>query len=525
MLRKEDAADEDVLSRLGANSVFKRELNTFTNFCVVFSVMCVPGTITSTLSSAWNNGGPAACTNGWLVSTLASWALGLAMAEITSALPTCGGPYYWASVLGKQRGPLFGWFTGWFSFIGEAALAGGSAASIVALVFSLMQVNYNYDVTPAQQLAIYTGSLILSGLIVSLPARALAYISAWGCFWIFCGIVIVCLTLPAVAPWRQSATFIFAHFNTYQTSPTGIRNNVYLFLENVMVAQYCVIGYDACAHMSEETTGAQKSVPRAIIMAVVASAVLGYVFLISLLLSIQDPASLTDGNANGFVAAQIFYDAFHARFGDGRFGTIMMCALPGSAVFIALIAITLSGSRMTYSFAKSGGIPFGRFFSVVNKTTHTPLRTVWLLTFMAFLFGLPLLKSQAAFGAVTAMANIALLVSYAIPIACRHTFCRNTFAHGPFTLGRYSEVVGWSGVACVAIQTCAFVLPTQYPVNVDTLDYGPFILFGVFLGCLIAWHLPNVGAKHWYKGPNVPSQILSAMNRAEKRVTSPSKTL
>ena len=46
---------------------------------------------------------------------------------------------------------------GWFSFIGEAALAGGSAASIVALIVSLMQVNYSYTVTPVQQLAIYTG--------------------------------------------------------------------------------------------------------------------------------------------------------------------------------------------------------------------------------------------------------------------------------------------------------------------------------------------------------------------------------
>ena len=43
---------------------------------------------------------------------------------------------------------------------------------------------------------------------------------------------------------------------------------------------------------------------------------------------------LMTGNAEGFVAAQIFYDAFKARYGDGRAGTILMVALPGSATFV-----------------------------------------------------------------------------------------------------------------------------------------------------------------------------------------------
>ena len=36
------------------------------------------------------------------------------MAEIVSAIPTSGGPYFWAAILappGKE--PFFSWFTGW----------------------------------------------------------------------------------------------------------------------------------------------------------------------------------------------------------------------------------------------------------------------------------------------------------------------------------------------------------------------------------------------------------------------------
>ena len=72
---------------------------------------------------------------------------------------------------------------------------------------------------------------------------------------------------------------------------------------------------------------------------------------------------------------------------------------------------------MVYSFSRSGGIP--RVFSHVSEYTHTPLRAMWLLTFAAFVLGLPMLKSASAFLAVVSITNIGLLVSYAIPIACR----------------------------------------------------------------------------------------------------------
>ncbi|KAK9812473.1 hypothetical protein WJX73_002889 [Symbiochloris irregularis] len=221
--------------------------------------------------------------------------------------------------------------------------------------------------------------------------------------------------------------------------------------------------------------------------------------MVSLLLSIQDPARLLSGNANGFVAAQIFYDAFDARYGDGRPGTVLMVALPGSAIFVALIATTVAGSRMVYSFAKSGGIPFGAFFSVVDRRTHTPICTVWLLTFVAFILGLPLLLSSAAFGAVTAMANAALLISYAIPIACRHTFCRNNFANAPFSLGRWSEPIGWCSLGWTVLSVVAFSLPTQYPVTATPQNYGCAILVLVFLGCLLAWHLPSHDAAVFFQ--------------------------
>lgn len=46
--------------------------------------------------------------------------VGLSMAEIVSAIPTSGGPYFWAATLApKQHAPFLSWVTGWFNFVGQ----------------------------------------------------------------------------------------------------------------------------------------------------------------------------------------------------------------------------------------------------------------------------------------------------------------------------------------------------------------------------------------------------------------------
>ena len=46
---------------------------------------------------------------------LAAFFIALAMAEIVSAIPTSGGPYFWAYLLApKKHAPFFSWMTGWY---------------------------------------------------------------------------------------------------------------------------------------------------------------------------------------------------------------------------------------------------------------------------------------------------------------------------------------------------------------------------------------------------------------------------
>ena len=61
----------------------------------------------------------------------------------------------------------------------------------------------------------------------------------------------------------------------------------YVFLVGMLMSQFTITGFDACAHMSEETKGADKSAPLAIVMAIGASAVAGFAYLMAIIFSIQ----------------------------------------------------------------------------------------------------------------------------------------------------------------------------------------------------------------------------------------------
>jgi amino acid transporter len=54
---------------------------------------------------------------GWIVVSFFTLFIATSMAEIVSAIPTAGGPYYWAAILAPPQHSAFAsWVTGWYVF-------------------------------------------------------------------------------------------------------------------------------------------------------------------------------------------------------------------------------------------------------------------------------------------------------------------------------------------------------------------------------------------------------------------------
>src|SRR5207245_9738574 len=74
-------------------------------------------------------------TIGWPVIGVVVLLVALSRAELPSASPTAGGPYWWAARLG---GAGWSWFTGWFNIVGligiVASVGYGAAGFLYALL-------------------------------------------------------------------------------------------------------------------------------------------------------------------------------------------------------------------------------------------------------------------------------------------------------------------------------------------------------------------------------------------------------
>lgn len=106
----------------------------------------------------------------------------------------------------------------------------------------------------------------------------------WGCQ-VVGGTVIVIL-LPLVAKTTQPASYVFTHFELGDAT-TGIRSGAYAILLSWLVSQYSLYGYDAAAHLTEETKGADINGPIAILSSIGLISVFGWGFILALTFSIQ----------------------------------------------------------------------------------------------------------------------------------------------------------------------------------------------------------------------------------------------
>ncbi|KAL6613818.1 hypothetical protein ACP70R_036088 [Stipagrostis hirtigluma subsp. patula] len=508
--------DRARLHQLGYKQELKRGLSVLSNFAFSFSIISVITGVTTTYNTGLRYGGPVSMTVGWLVVAAFNGCVALSMAEICSAYPTSGGLYYWSAKLaGKDWAPLASWVTGWFNIVGQVRPTFTDArdhefwAGTTSIDFALAQLvqvivllgtgglnGGGYMASKYVVLAIYGAILIMHGVINSLPIQWLAWFGRLGSFCNVAGIFVLLILIPAVAKERASMKFIFTHFNT--GNDMGIHDKAYILAVGLLMSQFSLVGYDASAHMTEETKNADWSGAMGIINSVALSSVFGWIYLAALSSLMTDiPYLLSpDNDAGGYAVAQSLYNAFHRRYGSG-IGGLVCLGIIAIATFLCGSACITSNSRMGYAFSRDGAMPFSRVWYRVNKQ-EVPINVVWLSVAVAFVMALTSLGSQVAFQAMLSIATIGLYIAYALPIFFRVTTARKSFVPGPFHLGKYGVVIGWVAIAWVALVTVLFSLPVAYPVAKDNFNYTPVAVGGVLLLSVGAWVLH---ARFWFQGP------------------------
>ncbi len=435
--------DARTLHTLGYEQELKRGLGGFSNFALSFSIICIlAGGVTSFHLGLCGAGG-ASIGLGWPLVSLFTLAVAATMAQLASAFPTSGGLYHWASILGGRG---WGWATAWLNLAGlitaVSAINVGTWTFLLGSIAPLLGFQAsNNEVAQAIAVALITASqATLNHLGIKLTTR-LTDLSGYWILAVSLALTTLMLAFaPAIDPMR------LVTFTNFSGQPGG---NVWppstsllgLFALGLFLPAYTLTGFDASAHASEETIGAAREVPRGILRSVIVSALAGWVMLCAVVLAIPNLGEVASQGSRAFPAA---LELTLPRWLAASLEVGIALAMYGCG----LGAVT-SASRMAFAFARDGGLPFSRSIRSVSPRFRTPVRSIWLVATVAWLFTL----GARFYETITAVCIIFLYMSYVLPTALGAlALGKNWTNMGPFTLGRWFQplaVVSTLGCSCL----------------------------------------------------------------------------
>ncbi len=490
-------ADVRRLHAMGYAQELYRAMGGFSNFAISFTIISILSGALTLFTTAYQQTGPIAGSVGWPLVSIFVVIVGLAMAELASAYPTAGGLYFWSSKLG---GPGWGWYTGWFNLIGQFAITAGIDYGLATFTVVWLNLKFSGIIPDARTILIVYGiELAIHALMNIFGVKLVALLNDVSVWWHIVGVLIIFVALFSAAIFvPESSTGSIStspfHFGYTQTAfPFW-----YAFLLGLLLAQYTFTGYDASAHMTEETIGAETKAPWGIVMSVVVSAIVGYILLMGLLIGVRDVANTAAGGATANSVLYIIADRLTDTWAFPILGLIVV------AQFFCGMSSVTANSRMIYAFSRDHAMPLSNVWHSLSKTRRVPVNAIWLAVACAFILAVPSLWNTVAYVAVTSIAVIGLYVAYVIPVYLRRT--RPGFTPGVWNLGRWSSVIGWVAIVWVVFICILFMLPTSLDELQPTdagdffknLNYTPVVLLLVFL-LLTIWYLVSV--RHWFKGP------------------------
>ncbi|KAH9179591.1 amino acid/polyamine transporter I [Lactarius sanguifluus] len=475
---------------LGYKSEFRREFSLIETVAFSFSIMGVIASVSSTLSFPLAAGGHVGMVWGWLIPCPFVLCVAASLAELTSAMPTSAGLYYFSAKLAPPKYvPIASWITGWANVTGQVALVCSIDYTCAQMITTAITVGSDGAVvlSSGATYGILLAILVSHGVVCSAATRILARLN------LFYVVVNVGTTIAAIIALlvcsdgqRVSAKDAFTLFE----NNTGWSNNGWAFLLAFTSPMWTLTGYDSVAHVSEEVAGAARAAPIAIMVGVGATQLLGWLIYIAASFATASVPDLLSGDLP-LPMGQLFLNVL------GKRGALAIWSCIIVVQYVTGAAQGVDASRVVFAFARDNALPGSRWWKRVNHNTQTPVNAVWLVMFGASLCGL-LGFSATALASLAGASVIGLYTSYAAPIFLRITSGRDKLIPGTFHLGRWSSPIGAVAVAWVAFINILLLFPPGQHTDAESMNYAVVIIMGVFIYAALSW---VVSARKWFKGP------------------------
>src|SRR5664280_1943 len=502
------------LHEMGYAQELNRSMSKFSNFAVSFTIISILSGCLTLYGYGLLHGGPPVMLWGWLLVGVLVLFAGMSMAEICSSFPTAGGLYYWAAKLAPgNSAPIWSWFTGWFNLLGQVAVTAGISFGCAFSISAFLDIwtGNEYWLSPGHTIAILAVVLFIQGLLNTFSVRLVALLNDVSVYWHLIGVAIIFILLfwaPSSGS-HQSASFLFGSegWNAFK-GLSGFTIPLYVFLVGLLNAQYTFTGYDASAHVSEETMQARISAPKGIVNSIWISMVAGFILLVAVSFAIPHafPVTIADVKYTSYAdfansAINVVPWATIFIFAAGKaVGLLLVLVVIVAQFFCGMSSIT-ANSRMIYAFSRDGAVPFSNFWHHVSKRAHVPVRSAWFGAVGAFILSSPYMINVYAYAAVTSIAVIGLYIAYLTPVFLRR-INPTAFTPGPWVLSKtWGPILNWIAICWVILIVILLMLPQYSPGNtVATFNFAPIAVLAVIGFAGIWW---AISARKWFKGPKI----------------------
>ncbi len=369
-------------------------------------------------------GGPLEMTLGWPIVTAGTLLVALSMAELCSALPTSGGMYHWSAELG---GPMWAWFTAWLNIVGLVAMIAGIDYGCALFLVPLLGI----ESKPSTLIIVY-GLLLLSQAVINhYSTRWIAWLNDLSVTVHIVGVAVLIGALWVFAPKRPIGFLIQA------TTSSHIHGSyIWLFMLGLLQAQWTFTGFDASAHVAEETVDPRRRAPWGMVMSVIVSGFFGYLLVLSLTWAIPNIGRVLGAKDAGGNPIPAVLAIVEMTLGS-RAGVVVL-GLTVIAMWFCGLAACTSVSRTFYAFARDNGMPLSKLWSRINPRHKTPVLAVWLSVALAF----AAMVYSGAYSVVTSISVVGLYLSYIIPVYLgwrkKHLWLEK---RGPWNLGGSSNAI------------------------------------------------------------------------------------
>ncbi|NAZ84663.1 APC family permease [Kineococcus indalonis] len=469
--RRAGAPERDDRPGPGGRRGLRRDVGAVGAFAAGFSFVSILTTVFQLFSFGYSFGGPAFFWT-WPLVIAGQLCVALVFAELAGHTPVAGCIFQWSR---RLAGTTAGWFAGWWMLLGyvvSVAAIAVAAQSVLPEVWSGFQVvggDPALDTRTGATNAIVLGVVLiaLATVVGSLGVKVMSAVNVVG---ITCEVVGVVLLVALLLAHAERGPEVL--LDTGGTEGSG--SYVWPFLASSLMAAYVMYGFDSAAELSEETKNPRRTTPRAILQAVTASAVGGALLLVAALVAAP---SLTDGR----LASAGISHVVTSRLGS-TLGTALLVVV-AIAIVAALLAIQTSASRVAFSMARDGALPFSERLAHVHPRTGTPVRAAVVVGVAAVLVLLVNLGRAGVFTAVTSVSVVVVYLAYllvTVPALVRRSRDRRhpLAGAGPqprvgFSLGRW----GWPVNVVAVVFGALMVVNMAWPrAEVYAPEGGPWFL-------------------------------------------------